>query len=439
MSWRRASLAVLVVGVLVLVWQLVVTAASPEVVVLEVRGAIAPPVVSYIDRGLAVAEERGGKAAVIELDTPGGLDSSMREIVQRILNARVPVIVYVSPSGARAASAGTFIAMSAHVAAMAPGTSIGAAHPVAIGQGGGVLELPSTMEQKVVNDAVAYIKGLAELRGRNAEWAEKAVRESASLQASEAERLGVVDMVAMDLASLLHSADGQTVQVQGQPWLLATRGAVLRPVDMSPGERFLSVISDANVAFILLTLGMLALFFELANPGAIFPGVTGAILLLLALFALGNLPVNWAGVLLLVLAFGLFVAEIFVVSHGLLAVGGIVAMIVGGLVLFGGTAPPALRVDPWVIVTFALATGLYFVFVVRAIVQSRRMRPSTGAEGIVGARGVVRVALKPQGVVFVNGERWTAITEGAEVQEDEEVTVTGIEGLRLRVVPKERS
>ncbi|MBI4233294.1 MAG: nodulation protein NfeD [Chloroflexi bacterium] len=410
---------------------------SPVVVVLQVKGIITPVLADYVERGIAIAESRGAVATVIQLDTPGGLDEAMRDIIQHIVNAPMPVVVYVSPAGARAASAGAFITIAGHVAAMAPGTGIGAAHPVALGQGG-EQQVSSTMELKVLNDAVAYIKSLAEMRGRNVEWAESAVRQSASVQASEALRLGVVDVVAPDLPSLLKEIHGRKVKLLTREVVLQTQGARILPVNMSQAESFLLTISNPNIAFILLSLAMLALFFELANPGAVFPGVVGGILLLTALYSVGTLPVNWAGLLLIALAFILFVSEVFVTSHGVLAMGGVVALILGGLLLISTSAPPNLQVDRRLIAGVASVVVLYFVFVIRAIVRARLRRPTVGTEDLIGKTAVARTPLRPEGMVFIGGERWTATCEDALVEEGEEVVVRAVEGLRLRVGKKER-
>ncbi|MFN3974186.1 MAG: NfeD family protein [Dehalococcoidia bacterium] len=408
--------------------------ASPPVVVLRAKGTVNPALTRYVERGLDEAERRGAAAAVIMLDTPGGLDESMREIVQRIVNARVPVIVYVAPAGARAASAGTFITLSAHVAAMSPGTEIGAAHPVALGGPTGADQTPSTVSEKVLNDAVAYIQSLAQMRGRNVQWAEKAVRESASVHAEEAKALNVVEVVAPDLPALLQQVHGMKVRLLTTEVTLDTATAPVVYVDMSLVEQFLIVISNPNIAFILLSLALLALFFEFANPGAILPGVVGGILLLLALFSLGTLPINWAGVLLIVLAFILFVAEVFVTSHGALGIGGAIALILGGLLLVSSAAPPNLRVNPWLVYGMAAAIAAFFISVVRTIVQDRRRRqPVTGTEGLAGQQGVARTTLDPDGTVMVEGELWQAVSLDGRIEEGEAVVVVGRDGLTLRV------
>ncbi|MCS7206498.1 MAG: nodulation protein NfeD [Dehalococcoidia bacterium] len=430
----RFGLAFLLATLLVFLLALPLMAATPQVVVLRVKGTINPALTRYIERGLDEAERRSATAAVIMLDTPGGLDESMREIIQRIINARVPVIVYVAPAGARAASAGTFITLSAHIAAMAPGTEIGAATPVPLGGTDQQADSRSPMQEKILNDAVAYIRSLAQLRGRNAEWAEKAVRESASVPADEAKALRIVEEVAPDLPTLLQQVHGRRVSLLMGEATLQTAHAQVVYVDMSLIEQFLVVISNPNIAFILLSLALLALFFEFANPGSIVPGVVGAILLLLALFSLGTLPINWAGVLLIVLAFILFVAEVFVTSYGALGIGGAIALILGGLLLMSSAAPPNLRVNPWLVSSVALAIAAFFIVVVRTVVQDRlRRQPVTGGEGLTGQRGVARTPLDPYGTVMVEGERWQAVSLNGRIEEGEPVVVEGRDGLTLRV------
>ncbi|MBI4336474.1 MAG: nodulation protein NfeD [Chloroflexi bacterium] len=428
------------IGVLALLLSLLVSfaqveaASGPEVVVLSVKGTINPALSRYVTRGINAAGKRQADLVVIQLDTPGGLDEAMREIIQDIVNAPLPVAVYVAPAGARAASAGTFITIAAHIAAMSPGTEIGAAHPVALGQSG---QGDSVLEGKVLNDAVAYITSLAELRSRNIDWAGKAVRESASVHASEAQALGVVDLVVPDLPSLLQAIDGRTVELLDKRQVtLETSSARVTYVNMSLAEDFLFTISNPNVAFILLSLAMLALFFELANPGAIFPGVIGAILLLLSLFSLGTLPINWAGFLLVVLAFAMFALEVFVTSHGILGLGAIVALVLGGMLLISSGAPPSLRVHPGLIAGVAAGTAAYFIFVVQAVYRSRKQPKVTGYEELIGQTAVVRTPLAPRGMVFFRGERWEAEVDQGRVEAGESVEVVGVLGLKLRVVKR---
>ncbi|MBI2832458.1 MAG: nodulation protein NfeD [Chloroflexi bacterium] len=412
-----------------------VKAASPGITVITIKGAITPVLVDYITRGIDQAERDNAVAAIIQMDTSGGLDSAMRDIVQKIVNARVPVVVYVSPSGARAASAGVFITLSAHVAAMAPNTAIGAAHPVAIGEGG-EQAMSQEMQEKVVNDAVAYIKSLATSHGRNADWAEKAVKESVSITEREALDMKVIEMIAPNLPALISQLDGrQVTMLDGKVVTLHTRGVAINRVDMSTVENFLFSITDPNIAYILLSIGMLGIIAEIFSPGLIFPGVIGGICLLLAVYALGMLSVNITGVLLIVLAFGLFVAEIFTPGFGLLAGGGLVSLIIGSLILFKGGAP-SMRVDPGLIALVSILIVGFFAFVIQRVVKAHRQQASTGREGLVGRTAVVKEALDPEGMVFLEGERWTAIAEHGHFEPGEEVTVTKVEGLKLYVTAK---
>ncbi len=405
-----------------------VSAAGPQIDVLRVDGTVNPVLAGYIDRGIESAEKHGATACIIKLDTPGGLDSSMRDIVQDILEADVPVVVYVPP-GSRAASAGAFITLAAHVAAMAPGTEIGAAHPVGIGE-----EIDDVMEEKVVNDAVAYIRSIAEFRGRNADWAEAAVRESKSSPALEALELGVIDIMADNLDQLIIQLDGREVTLlSGQVVTLNTENTDINYIDMGVIERFLFIISDPNIAYILLSLGMLGIFFEFASPGTIIPGVVGAICLFLAFYSLGMLPVNYAGVILIVLAFALFVADIFIASHGLLTLGGIASLSVGSVMLLGD---PMFHINRGLIAGVIVVIVLFFAFVLRAVVLSRRAQQQTGREAMVGKVAVARTPLDPSGTVFVRGERWEAILDQGRAEPGEEVLITKIEGLKMWVTKK---
>jgi len=427
---RKVWLLLIFLGLLILLVVGQASAAAPQVDVLRVKGTINPVVAGYIDRGIGVAEEHGATACIIELDTPGGLDSSMRDIVQRIMESDVPVVVYV-PSGGRAASAGAFITLAAHVAAMAPATEIGAAHPVAIGD-----SMDETMEQKVVNDAVAYIRSIAETRGRNADWAEAAVRESRSSPASEALELGVIDMMADNMDSLLAQLDGWQVTLQtGEVVTLNTTDATVNHIGMATMERFLFTISDPNIAYILLSIGMLGIMLELFNPGTIVPGVVGAICLLLSFYALGMLPVNYAGIILILIAFGLFVAEIFVTSHGLLALGGIASLTMGSLILMSN---PLFQIHPGVIAVVVIAVAAFFIFVIAAIVRTHRRPQQTGPEAMVGSVAIARTPLDPTGTVFVHGERWEATLEEGKAEIGEEVVITEVDGLKLRVTRKKK-
>jgi len=410
-------------------------AASPRIDVLHVKGTINPVLVDYIERGIKQAEEDNAIACIIQLDTPGGLDTSMRLIIQAMDKAQIPIVVYV-PAGARAASAGFFITIAADIAAMAPDTTIGSAHPVAMGSEGEA-EMSEAMEAKVVNEAAAYARGIANAHGRNVEWAEKAVKESANVEAPKALELNVIDMVAPDLNSLVSQLDGrQVTMLDGSVVSLYTQGATINHIKMSTIEDFLYTIDDPNIAYILLSWAMLGIMAEIFNPGLIFPGVVGGICGLLAFYSLGMLPVNYAGVLLIVLAFGLFIAEVFTTTFGLFTAGGITALVIGSLILFKGGAP-WLRVDPWLIATVTIIIAALFAFVINRVIRAHRRQASTGREELIGKTAVVKVALEPEGTVFFKGERWTAISETGRVEPGEAVIITKVDGLKLYVIKKE--
>ena len=429
------ALRLLLYGLLILTSiTIVARASSDQIAVLEVKGTVNPVLVNYIERGIEEAEESDALACIIKLDTPGGLDTSMRDIIQLMNNAKVPVVVYVPP-GARAASAGFFITIAADIAAMAPDTAIGAAHPVAIGTEGEA-QMSEAMEDKIVNDAVAYAKGIAEAHGRNVDWAEKAVRKAASIPASEALELNVIDIVATDLDDLIEQLDGRKATVfGGEEVTLSTQGAGINLNPMNTIEGFLYAIANPNIAYILLSLGMLGIFFELSSPGLILPGVTGAICLLLAFFALGLLPVNYAGVLLIVLAFGLFVGEVLTTTFGLFIVGGIVSLVIGSLILFSGRSP-VFQIDPWLIALVPILIAAFFAFAINLIIRAHRRQPFTGQEELLGKTAKVREALDPEGTVFLKGERWQAMSETGRVEPGEEVIITKVDGLKLFVIKK---
>ncbi len=424
----------LIFGCLVLAavisWQ--AQAATPRVDVLTVKGTINPVLVDYIERGIEQAEDEGAEAVVIELDTPGGLDTAMRDIIQEIVNARIPVVVYVSPSGARAASAGFYILISSHVAVMAPNTATGAATPVAIGTEGEA-QMSDEMKNKVINDAVAYARSLAESHGRNADLAERAVREGTSVTEQEALELNVIDLIAPDVTMLVKQLDGREVILLGdQTVTLDTEGAVINRIEMKTIENFLYTIADPNIAYLLLSLATLGIMAEIFNPGLIFPGVVGGICGILAFYSLGQLPVNLAGILLIVLAFGLFVAEVFTTTFGLFTAGGITALVIGSLILFKG-ASPVFQVDPWLIAAVTIIIAAVFAFVIQRAVRAHRRQARTGREELIGKKALVKVALNPEGTVFIKGERWTAISGEGRVEPGEEVIITKVDGLTLYV------
>ncbi len=411
-----------------------VQAESTRVDVLTVKGTINPALVGYIERGIEQAEDDGAEALIIQMDTPGGLDTAMRDIIQLIVQSRIPVVVYVSPAGSRAASAGVFITMAAHVAVMAPNTAIGAAHPVSMGSDSG--ELPEGMEEKVVNDAAAYIRSIAEAHGRNIEWAEKAVRESVSATEREALELNVIDMIAPDIDTLIIQLDGsQVTMLDGRQITLQTIGAAINHIPMRTIEGFLYAIADPNIAYILLSLAMLGISVEIFNPGLIFPGVVGGISLLLAFYSLQVLQAHYAGILLIVLAVGLFIAEVLTTTFGLFTAGGIVSLVIGSLILFQG-ASPVFRVDPWLIATVTIIIAAALVFVVNRAVVVHRRQAKTGREELIGKTAVVKVALNPEGTIFFKGERWSAISEKGQVKPGEEVVINRVDGLTLYVTKK---
>lgn len=430
--FRIVFLLTLVFGALVLGK---IEAASSTVHILHVDGTIVPVVADYIDRGITDAENSSATAVVIELNTPGGVLTSTEKIVERIMNAEVPVIVYVTPKGAGAASAGVFITLSGHVAAMAGGTTIGAAHPVTLGASG--QESSEVMEEKITEYAATWIRGIAEQRGRNAEWAESAVRRSASLTDNEALEQNVIDIRADTIASLLAQMDGMKIEVAGREIVLETKDSRVQENGMSFIERFLHAISDPNIAYILLSVGSLGIILELYNPGSIFPGVAGAISLLMAFYSLSVLNAYWAGILLIVLAFALFVAEVFTANFGLLTAGGIASLVTGSLLLFsGGPSMFGLDIDWWLIVVVVIGIVAFFTFVIQAVVRTQRQKQPTAADGLIGMEAEVKTTLNPKGTVSIHGELWEAIMDDGEAGPGEEVIVTEVKGLRLRVSKK---
>jgi membrane-bound serine protease (ClpP class) len=398
---------------------------------LSVEGAIGPGVAGYLRDGLARAAERDAALAVVRLDTPGGLDSATRAIVRDILASPVPVAVWVAPSGARAASAGTFLLAAAHVAAMAPGTAAGAATPVRIGGGGGGGDPAAA---KAVNDAAAYARGLAEHRGRDPDWVERAVREAASAPAEEALRLGAIDAIAADLPALLAAADGRTVRLPGGPVVLRTSGSSVEAFDPGWRHRLLTAISDPNIAYLLLLLGVYGLLFELATPGFGAGGVAGAIALLLGLFALNLLPVNLAGLALMGLGAALLTTEAFLPSFGVLGVGGVVALVLGATIAFDIGAP-GFALSPTLAVGSAGLGALLLGTAAAAVRRSRRRPVVTGDAGMIGARGRVLAWAGGEGVVLLRGERWAAVAP-VPLRPGDAVRVRARRGLRLEVAPQ---
>ncbi|MFH1015210.1 MAG: nodulation protein NfeD [Nitrospirota bacterium] len=398
-----------------------------DVLVITVNGVINPASAEYVGKSIKRANEQKREAIVIELDTPGGLDTSMRDIVKNIIGSEVPVIVYVSPSGARAASAGVFITLAAHVAAMSPGTNIGSAHPVGVGG-----KMDKIMAEKVTNDAAAYIKSLAERTGRNAKWAEDAVRKSVSATETEALKEGIIDIVSKDLNTLLSTIDGRKVKtVMGEKILKTANTNVVRE-EMSLRHKILNVITDPNVAYMLMLLGFYGLFFELTNPGSIFPGVMGGICLILAFYAFQTLPVNYAGLLLIILAIILFILEIKIISHGVLTIGGVIAMLLGSLMLFESPGP-FMKLSLFLILPAVIVTALFFTVVVGLAYKAYKRKPVTGSEGLIGLEGIANTDItKSSGMVLLHGELWSAYSDET-IPKGEVVVVEAVSGLRVKV------
>lgn len=404
---------------------------SRAVNVLTIDGLINPVMARYVERGISNAESAHAVAAVIRIDTPGGLEESMRDIVQSIEGSDVPVITYVSPTGGRAASAGAFIVMAGNVAAMSPNTTIGAAHPVDISGG----EITGTMGDKATNEAAEYIRGIAILRGRNADWAEQTVRQSVAANQDEALSLNAVDLIAGNLDDLLDQVDGRTVTLtSGEQVTLQTKDVPVVTNGMTLIERFLLIISDPNIAFLLISLGSLGILIELFHPGIFFPGVFGVIALIFGLFSVGTMPVNWAGVFFIILAFVLFGAEIAISGFGALGIGGVICLILGGLLLTS-TSNPQFQVSRWLIIGVVLVVAFFVFSIVTSIVRARRMPATIGTYNLIGRRAVARTSLDPTGIVFYNGERWTATSTGGRVEQGEAVEITGVNGIKLTVRP----
>ena len=399
-------------------------AAKNDIYILEVSDAISPGTAEFIKDGIESAEKDEASCIIIELDTPGGLAESMRLIIQDILGSKVPVVVFVSPAGARAASAGVMITMAADIAAMAPGTNIGAAHPV----GAGGKDISGKMSEKVINDMVAHAKSVAEKRGRNQKWVEKAIRESVSATETEALKDNIIDLIAKDTDDLIRQINGRKLKEKGVLNLEQSEKIIVEPTLRT---KILRTISNPNIAYILLMIGLAGLYFELSHPGAIFPGVIGGISLVLAFFALQTLPVNYAGILLIVLAIIFFIMEMKITSYGLLSVAGIISLLLGSLMMFKGTGPDFKLSWRVLLPTLILVSG-FFVFVAGLVFRAQISKPRTGSRGLVGEIGIVKQALAPEGKVFVHGELWNAKSEQT-IDENKKVRVVNVVNLMLEV------
>ncbi len=444
-----AALPLLIAAVLLLP-AVSANSVDSHVIQLTIDGTIGPATEDYVQRALETAALSQTELVMIRMDTPGGLDTAMRRIIKSIINSPVPVASYVAPSGARAASAGTYILYASHIAAMAPGTNLGAATPVQIG---GISapgktgkdskdDQPATApadatQNKLINDAVAYIRGLAKLNGRNEEWAEKAVREAASLPASDALKVNVIDLIASDMPDLLQQIDGRKVMVQGHQRTLKTGSLPVTELAPDWRSRFLSVITNPTIAYILMLIGIYGLILEFSNPGAIVPGTVGAISLLLALYAFQLLPINYAGMALILLGVALMVGEAFEPSFGILGIGGVVAFIIGSIILMD-TNVPGFGIDISVILTFALISALIFTIVIGMAIRARRQPVVSGVEELIGGLATVMGDFKQEGMVTIHSELWQA-RSNVPLHKGQQVRVTAMSGLTLQVEPLDSS
>lgn len=402
---------------------------AQTVLSLSIEGSINPASAAFIHNGIEKAHQEKAQCLIIRLNTPGGLLESTRAIVSDILQSPVPVIVYVAPPGAHAGSAGVFVTLAADIAAMAPGTNIGAAHPVSL-QG----PMDTVMNGKATNDAAAFIRTIAQKRKRNFTWAEEAVRKSLSITENEALEQHVIDLVASNDQDLLHKIDGKTIQLSSGQVTLHTKNAVINTYEMSYTESILNLISDPNIAYIMLLIGIYGILFELFNPGAILPGIAGVIALILAFYSMHALPVNYAGLALIVFGIILFLLEIKIVSHGLLAIGGIISLTLGSFMLIRASSSlEVVRISTSVIISAAVVTTLFFLFVIGLGLRAQKPKPVTGVDGLVGITGEAFSALNPEGTVRVHGEIWNAESLKGPIQQGEKVLIKAVKGLRLYV------
>jgi membrane-bound serine protease (ClpP class) len=397
--------------------------------VLKINGSINPTTYDYLQHEINIAVQQNAQAVIIEMNTPGGLLEATRGIVTEFLNAEIPIIVFVAPQGSRAASAGVFITMAAHIAVMAPGTNIGAAHPVST-QG----EMDSVMSGKVTNDAAAFIRSISEKRKRNVKWAEEAVRNSVSITETEALKEHVIDFIASNRAALLDSLNGRTVIIEKDTVTLATAHVRIEEREMNWRYKILNILSDPNISYILFLIGIYGLFFELYNPGSIFPGVAGAIALILALYSMQTLPINYAGLALIIVGIILFLLEIKITSYGLLSIGGVIALFFGSIMLFQTDGPMEfVEVSLGVIIPLVIFTAIFFFFVIGAGVKAQRRKVTTGESAIVGSEAITISVLNPTGKVRLEGEIWTAESLSGKIEKNAKVVVTEIHGLLLKV------
>lgn len=402
--------------------------ASQKVVSITIDGSINPATAGFIEKGIKKAADENAQCLLIHLNTPGGLLKSTRVIVSNILEAPIPVVVYVSPGGAHAGSAGVFVTMAAHVAAMAPGTNIGAAHPVSQGS------MDTVMNEKATNDAAAFIRTIAQKRNRNLEWAEEAVRKSVSITGAEAVNMKVVDLLAENSNDLLRMIDGKTVMVNSQVKTLRTANLPIEELEMSFIDRLLNIISDPNVAYILMMLGIYGLFFELSSPGTLFPGIIGVIFLILAFYSFHTLPVNYAGVALIVFGIILFLLEIKITSYGLLTIGGVISLLLGSFMLIkDDSALEFVRISKSVIISASIVSALFFAFIIGAAIKTQRLKPVIGLETFKDETGKALDDLDPVGTVMMHGEIWQAESLSGRIERGDKVIVRRMEHFKLYV------